>query len=86
MNKCDFCCGYINYKCFVSDEKRADSCKSAEEQMRTLIKDSKVIKLTRLHTRINGIDKLNDIEIYLNQIGYENIMHISTIGEDMLVV
>lgn len=86
MNKCDFCGGYINYKCFVGDEKRADCCKEAEQKMRTLIKDSKVIKITRFHTQINGVDKLNEIEIYLNQIGYENIMHISTIGEDMLVV
>lgn len=86
MNKCDFCGGYINNKCFASDGKRADCCKAAEQKMRMLIKDGKVIKLTRFHTQINGVDKLNEIEIYLNQIGCENIMHISTIGEDMIVV
>ena len=86
MNKCDFCSGYINYKCFVGEEKRSDCCKTAEQKMRALIKDGKVIKITRLHTQIYGVDELNEIEICLNQIGYENIMHISTIGEDMLVV
>lgn len=86
MNKCDFCGGCINDKCFVGDKKRADCCTAAEQQMRTLVKDGKVIKLTRYYTRINGVDKLNEIEICLNKIGYENIMHISTIGEDMLVV
>ena len=59
MKKCDFCGGYINDKCFVCDEKRADYCKTAEQQMRTLIKDGKVIKITSLHTLINGVNKLN---------------------------
>lgn len=86
MNKCDFCGSYICYECFASDEKRADICKEAEQRMRRLIKDGRVIKLARLRTRINGVDKLNEIEVCLNQIGHENIMHISTIGEDMLVV
>ena len=86
MNKCDFCVGYINHKCFASAEKRRDLCKEAEQKMCMLVKDGKVIRLTRFRTRINGVDKLNEIEICLNQIGYENIMHISTIGEDMLVV
>ena len=86
MTKCDFCGGYINGRCFASVEKRAEICKEAEQRMRSLVKDGKVIKVARLNTQINGVDKLNKIEIYLNQIGYENIMHISTIGEDMLVV
>lgn len=86
MKKCDFCGGYINDKCLVGDEKLADVCKEAEQQMRALIRDGKIIKLARLRTRINGVDKINEIEIYLNRIGHENIMHISTIGEDMLVV
>ena len=86
MNKCDFCGGYICYKCIVSDERREEICKEAEAKMRSVVKDGKTIKVTRLHTRINGVDKLKDVEIYLNRIGQENIMHISTIGEDLLVV
>ncbi|MCH5315466.1 MAG: hypothetical protein J1E81_06100 [Eubacterium sp.] len=86
MNKCDFCGGYINDKCLVGDDKLADCCKEARQIMSKFIKDGKVIKIDRYRTRINGVDKLNDIEICLNQIGHENIMHISTIGEDMLVV
>ena len=87
MYKCDFCSGYINGRCIVGDQKRAENCKIAEERKRSLVgKDGKVIKVLRLTTQINGADKLNDVEIYLNRIGQENIMHISTIGEDMLVV
>ncbi len=87
MTKCDFCRGYINDRCTIGDFiKHAELCESARQAMSKLIKDGKVIKIDRLCTQIHGVGQLNKIEVYLNQIGYDNIMHISTIGEDMLVV
>lgn len=70
----------------MSEEVRADSCEAAKREMSGLIKDGKVIKTARRRTEINGVDRLNDIEIFLNRIGHENIIHISTIGEDMIIV